>query len=95
MAWRARSSVVASTIANGIDGSSEGKSGVLPAIRIVSRWPVTETASSSPTEAPLWTRNSSLTMAGRSDGFVGRAAERKTALPPPPKIGSASPFWKS
>ena len=93
-AWRASSSDVASTIANGFAGSSEGNWGVAPMIESVSGWPEIETATSSPTFAALRSRNVWPTTAGRRSGSVGVVDDRNSAPPSPPKIGRASPSSK-
>jgi hypothetical protein len=64
LAWRARSSVVESTMANASSGSSVGNWSVTPRIDSVTRWPAIDAATSSPTNAPLWSRNVWPTTAG-------------------------------
>ncbi len=93
-ARRACSSEVASTIANGFAGSSEGNWGVAPIIESVSGWPEIETATVSPTFAALRSRNVWPTTAGRASGSVGVVDDRNSDPPPSPKMGSVWPSSK-
>ena len=60
-------------------GRARGTCRSTPMIASVTRWPETDAATSSPTVAPLSSRNSRPTTAGRCSGSVGVVADRNSA----------------